>query len=132
MLDYLRLELFPRNERRKRMVICLTEKLNASRVGQFPETVNHFRGITLELFQHRAGNGKCHAESPFMLPDQLRQQPVGRQITCLRDPLEYGPVCKIVIIMRIAADIEETVLPQPIRLMHLKVQTYSLFHNLYL
>ena len=130
MLLNLMLELTEIGERGKGVVICLPQKLHAACPGQFTETVQHLRGVSLELLQSGAGDRECHLEVASVLFDEVQQKVVHRNIASLGYPAEDGSASEIVIVVGILADVEESVLPQPRRLMNLKIQTDVLFHNI--
>ena len=56
-----------------------------------------------------------------MLPDEVEQEPVHGKVALLSYPVKDGPVGEIIIVMGVLADIEESVQPQPRRLMDLEI-----------
>ena len=65
-----------------------------------------------------------------MLLDQFQEQFIHRKIALLGNPAENGPVGKVIVIMRILADIEEAVKTEAGRLVHLEIQAnIFLGHN---
>ena len=105
------------------MVIRLAEELDAARRGQGAEAVDHVRGEALELLQGGTGDGERHLE--------LAQLGVHRQIALLGDAPEDGPVGEVVIVVRVLADIEESVEPEPGGLMDLEIQADAFGSHMY-
>ena len=62
------------------MVIGLGQKLDTARIVELMKTIEHFRGILLELIQHHTRQGIGDAEVAFVPPDQIQHQPIGRQV----------------------------------------------------
>ena len=106
------------------MVVCLGEELHATRPRELLETLDNLGSITVELLQHGAGQGEGHLEFALRGLDGVEKDIVHRQIALACDPLQDGPVGEVIVVVRVFTNIEEPVLPEPCRLMDLKIQTY--------
>ncbi len=121
MLFHLVLELTLIGEGGKRVVICLSEELHLTGIGQFLETPHHLRLIPVELLKSGTGDREGDFEILPILLDKIQKQLVHRKIALLGNPMEDGPVREIIIVMGVLADIKETVQSQPGGLMDLEI-----------
>ncbi len=64
MLLNLMLELAEIGKRGEGVVICLPQKLHASSLSQLAETLQHIRGVSLELLQSGSGDENATLKSP--------------------------------------------------------------------
>ena len=116
-------------ESRKAVVVGFAEYLHATGVHEGLEAVDNLGSVTVELLQHSAGDGECHLEFALVLLDCLEQELIHGQIALLRHPAEYGAVRKVVVIMGVLADVEESEQTKPRGLMDLEIQTDVRFHR---
>jgi hypothetical protein len=121
MLLHLMLELSFIGEGSQGVVICLGEELDLTSVGQLLETPHDLRLIAVELLESGSGDGEGDLEIFTILFDEIQKQLVHREIALVGDSVENGPVGEIVVIVGVLADVEETVQPQPGRLVDLEI-----------
>ena len=115
------------------MIIGLCQEFHLAGGGQGLEALDHIRGEALELLQGAAGDGIGNLELAFVLFDELQHELVHREVALLGDAAQDGAVGKVVVIVRILADIEKAVQAEPGGLMDLEIQADALgCHNIYL
>ena len=120
--DLLR-EILLRSQRGQRVGVGLGEELHAARRGKLLERVEHFGGEGAELFDGDARDRERTAELALVLPDELEQQGVHRQVALAGDLLHDRTVHEVVQVVVVLAHVEEAVFLQTPGLMHLKIKT---------
>ena len=76
----------------------------------------------LELLQQYAGYAVGYPELTLVCSYYIQKQPIGRKITFVCDLPAYQAVLMIIKILVVL--VEYRIVPQPHRLMHLKIETY--------
>ena len=105
----LSLELVLVIQRRERMCVRLAEKLHRTCVNKFLETVNHLRRILLQLLQKDSRNRECDLELTICVLYHLQQSPVRWQITVVCKIPHRVLVGKVIIVIMVRTNLEETV-----------------------
>ena len=103
------------------MGICLGYELHTSGRSQLLETVQNFRSIGLELLYHRARYREGHLEFLAAGRYHVQQKPIHGQVASVGHTAQNRPVGEIIVIVPVVSYIEEAVLSEPVRLMHLKI-----------
>ena len=126
-LDLL-LKILLRGQRGQRVGVGLGQKLHASRRRQLLERVEDLGGERTELLDGDAGDRERAAEPAFVLPDELQQQGVHRQVALAGHLLHDRAVQEVIQIIMVFAHVEETVFLQTPGLMYLKIDANG-FHG---
>jgi len=116
----LQLEPLPVHQGGQRMRVGLGEELNATCLRKLPEGGQHFRCIEPELVNNDTCQRECHFELALVLPDQVQEQVVGRQVTVGSDPAKDRFIHEVVIIIVFMTHLKEAVAPEPEGLMNLE------------
>ena len=114
-------------ERRQAVGIGLAQELDAAGSGQFLHRVDELGYILFQLLQRGAADGEGHFELLAVFLDHVEQHLVGGQIRPLCDARDDVIVGKVIIVVVVVADVEETVMFQAERLMNLEIKT-NRFH----
>ena len=116
-------ELLRGIQKRQRMVVRLGKQFHASGGHQFPEALDDFRRVGLELIERRSGNGETDLEPAVVFADQLEQKRVHGQVAFTGHLQHDAAVRVLVLVKGVHADVEKGVVPQPVRLVDLKIET---------
>ena len=105
------------------MGIGLGKHLHPTRGDQPLEALQHIGGILFHLLYGNAREGEGHFELVAELLDLPHQQVVHGQVALLRHAPHEHPVVVVVVIIVFLPDFEETIRAEPVRLMHLEIET---------
>jgi hypothetical protein len=124
LMQYRLLSKFPeRKQKRKGMVICLTNELHTSCIGEPHETVQNIGAMVFKLFKENASDRKCDPEFSLMSCNDIEDHFVGRKITFFGQRIQYGEISFPVLVNMVVINIEKGIVPQPLRLMDMEVKT---------
>jgi hypothetical protein len=118
------LSKFPkRKQKRKGMVICLTNEFYAPCVGEPHETVQNIDAVVFKLLKENAGDRTRDTEFPAMPFNDIEDHFVGRKITFFGQSIQYGEISFPVLVKMVVINIEKGIVFQPLRLMCMEVKT---------
>lgn len=115
--------LVGREEEGEGVGIGFSKDFHAARVYQFLEALQNIWCVLHHLFDKDAGKREGHLELAIVSLDELQEQRVHGQIALVRHLQHDGPVGIIVLVHVVVTNVEERVMPEPVGLMNLKVET---------
>ena len=121
--QHLPFELVGVVERGEAVGVGLRKHLHPTRGHQFLEALKHLGRILLHLLDDDARKRERHLELVAQLFDLLHQQLVHGQVAFLGHAPHDHAVAVVVVVIVFLPNLEETIRAQPIRLMHLEIET---------
>ena len=109
------------------MGVRLCEELDASRLVELLEFLQHLRCVHFELLYAYAGEREGHFEILAVLLGHFEEGAQCRHIGTFGDVGDKALVLVVVVIIMVGTDIEETVTFEMNDLVYLKIKTYR-FH----
>jgi hypothetical protein len=102
------------------VIISFAEKFHTAGSGESIESTHNFGGKILNLLEKCPRYAVSNLESSVKTVNKLQHQPVGRQVAFIRDLAANLSVAMFIEIFGVS--VKNCVVPQPVRLMNLKIK----------
>lgn len=99
-----------------------SKELNTACIGKVNKRLQHIRPVFLKLFYCRSADGIADPEFAFVTLNELKHFAVGRQVAFFGYLIHNVPVFIFVFVKMRVPDVEERIIPDPVRLVYLEIE----------
>ena len=123
----LKCKLFGILQRRQAVCIGLTQNFHAPSFGKLLHGIDELRNVLFQLFKRCAAYGKSNFEFLSIVANHLQQGFACRHIRAMSNASDDVIIGKVIVVVVVIADVEESVVLQTEWLVYLKIKT-DCFH----